>query len=191
MGMMTTALLAISAAQGASQIAGGMYAEKEASASASLQEANAARLEAQAGVIDVMKNLRAMQDDRIINIAASKTVAATAAKGIEFTGSPASILVDTMTQMEIDKAITQYNFEVEKGRVMTDASITRIGARATRAGGKAARAAGISRGMTTFGSALMLAGAKGSFDKKYVNVGGKRTLVAPDNYYLSRAARLP
>ena len=193
MGMMTTALLAISAFQGVSQIASGMYEEREASANAELQEANAARLEAQAGVVDVMKNIKAMQDDRMINIAASKTVAATASKGIEMSGSPAAILVNTRTQMEIDKAISQYNYEVEKSRYMTDASITRIGARGIRAGGRAARAAGIGRGLTTFGSALMLSGAEGSFDtnKKYVTIGGKKTLVAPDDYYLSKAARLP
>jgi hypothetical protein len=174
MGLMTTAIVGMGVATAASQIAGGYAANKEAKYNASIYHQ-------QAGMIDEQKKLQAIQDDRAIRQVMGSTTAATASKGIQFSGSPIAIMIDTRTQLEMDKAIGQYNLDVQKYGVMSqaDAELRR---------GRTTRTAGIVGGLTTLMQTGLSYAAKGFDTKKYVTVGGKRTLVAPDNYYL-RASR--
>jgi len=173
MGMMTAAILTIGVAQGVSEIAGGKYAENVAIAQSELTSVNAARLAQQAGFIEQMKQIQAARDDKAIRVTMGKTVSATVAKGIELSGSPAAIMVDTRAAMEMDKAIGQYNYDVEKRRLLTESKLTSLEAESIRAGGRAAKAAGITSGLVTMSKAALAAAASG-FDKKPLGKGTQR-----------------
>ena len=168
MGLMTTLLVGMGVATAASQIMGGIGAKKEAdyNASVAMSEAkyNASVLHQQAGMIEEQKKLQGAQDDRAIRFITGRTVSATAGKGIELSGSPMAILVDTITQMETDKLIGQYNLDVQKYGVTSQAeSVIRRGettAAQYRRSGKTARAAGYMGGLTT----LFQTAAYSSFD---------------------------
>lgn len=121
MGMMTAAIIGLGAAQVGAGIGSGISQKNEANYNASI-------FQNQAGMIDEQKKLQAMQEDRAIRKAMGTTVAATASKGIKLEGSPVAIMIDTMTQMEYDKAIGQYNLDMQKYGVMAEAeSIKRKG----------------------------------------------------------------
>jgi hypothetical protein len=104
-------------------------------------------------MIEKQKQLKAQQDDRIIRFTMGKTVAMTAAKGLELSGSPMAVMADTMTQLEMDKAISQYNFEMQKYGALSQAESTeRRGATLSgqyRRSGDTAVMAGISGGLST------------------------------------------
>jgi len=166
MGMMTSAILAMGVAQGASQMMSGHYAEVEARANAGIMDMNAKRLDVQAAIIDQQKGMQAARDDRLIRFTMGKSVATTAAKGLELSGSPLAVMIDTQTQLEMDKAIGQYNYDLEKRRVMTNADLTRVGARAMRQKGKSMYESGIAKGMGTMSKAAMQATISSGFDSK-------------------------
>ncbi len=128
---MTTVALAM----GATQVIGGMMQNKEA-------KYNASVLYQQAGMIDEQKKLQAYQDDRAIRKVMGQTVAATASKGLQMSGSPIAIMIDTRTQLEMDKAIGQYNLEVQKYGVIASAE-------AEKRRGKTAMYSGITKGLTS------------------------------------------
>jgi len=152
MGLMTTAIVGMGVATAASQIAGGYAANKEAKYNASIYHQ-------QAGMIDEQKKLQAIQDDRAIRQVMGSTTAATASKGIQFSGSPIAIMIDTRTQLEMDKAIGQYNLDVQKYGVISqaDAELRR---------GRTARTAGIVGGLTTLMQTGLSAYAVKSFGTK-------------------------
>lgn len=157
MGAMTAVMVGLGAVSAAQQIAGGFAAKNEAeyNARAITSEAayNAGVYREQAGMIEQQKQLKAQQDDRIIRFAMGKTVAMTAAKGLQLSGSPMAVLADTLTQFEMDKAIGQYNLEVQKYGVLSQAESTeRRGATLSgqyRRSGDTAMMAGITGGLTT------------------------------------------
>jgi hypothetical protein len=157
MGAMTAIMLGLGAASAIQQFSAGSQQKTEAEYNATqvTKEAqyNAGVYRQQAGMIEDQKNLQAMQDDRAIRFAAGKHVAITAAKGIELSGSAMAVLADTMTQMEMDKAIGQYNFEMQKYTALSQAeSITRKGdtvAGQYRRSGATAYTAGVTGGLTT------------------------------------------
>ena len=157
MGALTAAFLATSVIQGAGEVAGGIYAEKASRGAAELAEVNAARLKQQAGTIEIYKSLQAAADDRAMRFAMGATVATTVGKGLEMSGSPAAVMIDTLTQMEMDKAIGQYNLDIDKRRLETASEMTKIEARGIRQTGKAAKYAGYARGATTVAKGLLSA----------------------------------
>lgn len=106
--------LAMTAVSAASQ-----YSQGRAAASES--EYNAQLYEKKAEQIDVQKRIEASQYDRAIRKTASTTMAAAGKANIGPGGSTAAVLVDTLTQMEYDKAIGQYNLEVDKRFTMSTA----------------------------------------------------------------------
>jgi hypothetical protein len=114
MGAMGTVMVAMAGMQVATSIAGGIAQKRES-------DFNASILHQQAGMIEEQKKLQAMQDDRTIRAMMGRTVAATAGKGIEMSGSPIAIMIDTRTQLEFDKAIGQYNLEMQKFGIMASA----------------------------------------------------------------------
>lgn len=194
MGLMTATIFAMGAFQGVNQIATGMQQQKmisaEAEANAAIADINAARLAQQAGFVDQKKEIQAARDDRAIKMAMGATVAATASKGLRLSGSPIAIMMDTQIQLEMDKAIGQYNLDIEKTGILTESRLTSARAKSIRRMGSAragaARTAGVAGGLSTLlKSASNTLISTSSFDtRKYVNVGGKRTLVAPNDYYL-------
>lgn len=124
MGLMTVVGLAM----GAATIYQGYAANEDA-------KDNAAIKRVQAGMIDNQKQLQAAQDDRAIRFATGAIVSSAAGRGLEMSGSPMAIMIDTQTQMEMDKAIGQYNLEVQKRFTMAEAgAIERSGQRAMTAG---------------------------------------------------------
>lgn len=183
MGAMTAALVGIGALGAATSVMGGMSQKKEAfsNASAIEQESsyNAGVYRQQAGMVEQQKQLKAQQDARSIRFAAGKSTAMTAAKGLQMSGSPMAILVDTLTQLEMDKAISSYNYDVEKTALESQAvSTERRGytlASQYRSSGRNAMTAGIVGGLTTFAGSMFTASAynyKAPATKPKINTSG-------------------
>lgn len=157
MGAMTAMMVGLGVAGAATQVIGGFQQKKEAEYNAKViqNEAayNAGVYREQAGMIEQQKQLKKMQDERMIRFAMGKTVSSTAAKGLELSGSALAVMVDSMTQLQMDKAITQYNYDVEKYAVLSQAeSISRRGASMAaryRREGETAMFAGITGGLST------------------------------------------
>ena len=170
MGLMTTALIGMGVATAASQIMGGYAAKKESQYNANIFEQQANMIDSQkslqAGMIDQQKQLQAMQDDRAIRQVMGSTMAATAGKGIQFSGSPIAIMIDTRTQLEMDKAIGLYNLEMDKQIGAYNLDIQKYGvqsqASAERQRGTTAMRAGVVGGLTTL---LQTGTSLTSFDK--------------------------
>ena len=146
---------------------GGMSQKSEANRNASNIESesayNAGVYRQQAGMVEQQKQLKAAQDARTIQFVAGKTTAMTAAKGLQMSGSPMAVLVDTLTQMEMDKAISSYNYDIEKVALESKAQSTeRSGytlASQYRSKGRDAMTAGIVGGLTTFAGSMFTASA--------------------------------
>ena len=165
MGAMTAMMVGLGAVQAGTQIYGGFQQKKEAEANAKAIETqsayNAGVYREQAGMIEQQKQLKAAQDDRAMRFAAGKHTAITSAKGLQFSGSALAVLNDTMTQMQMDKAITQYNYDMEKYGVLSQAEMTLRGgtieANAYRRKGNTAMYSGIVGGLSTlYGTAAYL-----------------------------------
>ena len=166
MGAMGTVMVGLGAINAGMSIMGGFQQKKEADRNASAIEGeaayNAGVYRQQAGMVEQAKQLKQQQDARKIRFAAGKTTAVTAHKGIEMSGTPVAVMVDTLTQMEMDKAITAYNYDVEKYSLESSARATEYRgstlADSYRRQGRNAMMGGIISGLTTFaGSALFAA----------------------------------
>lgn len=157
MGAMTATMVGLGVASAGMQVWSGMQAKDEAEANAvaiqQQSEYNAGVYEQQAGMIEKQKQLKAQQDNRLIRFAAGKHTAVTAGKGLEMSGSALAVLNDTITQLEMDKAIGQYNLDVKKYGVLSQAEGERrqgatMAAQYRRKGGNALFA-GIVGGLST------------------------------------------
>lgn len=189
MGAMTAAIVGLGVAQAGTSMIGGMMQNKEAKRNASAIESesayNAGVYRQQSGMVEQQKQLKIQQDNRAIRFAAGKTTAMAAAKGIEMSGSPMAILIDTMTQMEMDKAISSYNYDVEKIALESQAQATRYKgaslADAYRRGGRDAMIGGFIGGLTTLAStAFYTAGSTykaPNAAKPSINLSGKREYI--------------
>jgi len=82
---------------------------------------NARIKEQQARMIEAQKGLEGYQYDRAMGRAGGTLRANVGASGITMSGSPMSALLDMMTQMELDKAIGQYNLEYQKRGALSEA----------------------------------------------------------------------
>jgi len=179
MGAMTAAMVGMGAISAGMQMAGGMQEQREAESNASAIQSqaayNAGVYRQQAGMVEQAKQMKAAQDARKIRFAEGRTIAMTASKGLMFSGSPAAILVDTITQMEMDKAISSYNYDVEKTYLESQARATESKgmtlASQYRSAGKNAAMNGLIGGLTTFAGSYMSASA--SMAKPKINLGTK------------------
>ena len=133
-------LLAMSAVQAVSQIGQG-YAQKEEA------NFNATLMEGKANLIGVQQDVEYGQYQRLKGQYMAKSMANIAGSGIKPTGSAMAVMLDAQTQINIDQAIGQFNFEQEK-------AYTRAGADATRRQGRQAVYSGYSNAFST-----MLSGA--------------------------------
>lgn len=128
MGLATVIGVALAGATLASSIGEKKDAEYNAQEAIAESSYNASVLYQQAGMIDEKKKLQAYQDDRNIRFVMGQTVSSAAGRGIELSGSPMAVMIDTRTQLELDKSIAQYNYDVEKYSVLSEAeSIKRSG----------------------------------------------------------------
>lgn len=178
MGAMTAAIVGLGVAGGATSMLGGIMQNQEAkrNASAIQDEAayNAGVYRQQSGMVEQQKQLKAQQDARAIRFAEGKTTAMAAAKGIEMSGSPIAILIDTVTQMELDKAITSYNYDIEKYSLESKAQATESRgatlAAQYRRGGRDAMIGGFMSGLTTLAGTATFAGMSSGVTKS-INLG--------------------
>jgi hypothetical protein len=75
---------------------------------------NAGIYNQQAQQIDVQKSIESTQYNRAIRSTRGSIIARTAGAGLTMSGSPMAVLVDNLTQLEMDKSIGQYNLEMQK-----------------------------------------------------------------------------
>lgn len=126
MGLETAAIVGIAglgALTATTQIAGGRAQAKSARRQG---EYNAQVYEQQASMIEAQKKVEETQYNRRIARLKGSIVAATAGKGLLLSGSPAALLVDAETQAEYDKAIGQYNLDVQKRYAQSGADYYRF-----------------------------------------------------------------
>jgi len=175
---MGLALAALGLAQGVMSITKGMAESTEAKYNAKIKEQ-------QAQMIGVSQELEAAQYNRQIGRAASTSIARTGKSGLAMSGSPMAVLLDTQTQMEMDKAIGQYNLEAEKRFALSEASMYKSKA-------KTAMMQGVTQGFTQILTTGLDYGMRsGWFTKPTANIVGKGTInVAPKNYYLKNTKGL-
>ena len=119
MGWAGVALQLVGGIVGAGQ---SMQAGKEAKKEA---DYNANLIEQKAGLIDVQAGIENRQYYRLKSQYAGKSITQTAKSGLEFSGSPMEVCIDTQTQIEMDRAIGQFNFAQSKRFTMEEAAATR------------------------------------------------------------------
>lgn len=102
----------------ASSMQQGAAAKKEANYNANLIEQKAQLIGVQAGIEN-------RQYERLKRKYAGKSIAMTAKSGLEFSGSPMAVFIDTQTQIEMDQAIGQFNYAQSKRFTMEEAAATR------------------------------------------------------------------
>ena len=114
-------MLALAGVQAVQQIGQGKVAQAEANYNASLKEG-------QAQMIDVSAGIQKGQDLRAMGKSLSTSMATVAGSGIRPTGSAMAAILDAQTQMQIDMAIGQFNYQQEKNYTLAEAeSIRRSG----------------------------------------------------------------
>jgi hypothetical protein len=96
----------------------GKEAKKEANYNADL-------IEQKAGLIDVQAGLENSQYERLKRRYSGQSISQTAKSGLEFSGSPMAVWIDTQTQIEMDRMIGQFNFAQEKRFTLEEAAATR------------------------------------------------------------------
>jgi len=91
-------------------------------------EHNALVYEQQAEMLKEQKKIQDTQFNRNLKSARGKIIASTAGKGLMLSGSPLAVLADTESQMQFDKAISDYNSAVETSFAKSSAAQTRYSA---------------------------------------------------------------
>ena len=153
MAFATAALVGLGALQVGTSIASGIAQKKEANYNASLAEQQAANIENQ-------KGLTAYQSNREIGQVAGSITTATAGRGLTMSGSPMAVMLDTYTQMEMDKRIQINNLETSKQSSLSQAE-------AYRRQGKTAEFSGYTNAFTSALSTGITYGImSGSFAKR-------------------------
>lgn len=103
-----------------------------------------------------------------------KTTANIAKSGITMSGSPMAVMLDTYTQMEIDKRVNQSNLDMQKYNVGIEKARTLSQAEAYRRQGKTAVFAGYTNAFTSALSAGVNYGIyTGAFNQKAPQRAGK------------------
>jgi len=121
-------LLALTAVSAVSQISQGYAQKKEAGYNADLVEQEAAN-------IDIKKNIDFGKFQRLKGQVLSTSVSNVGGSGIGLQGSAMAVMVEAQTQINIDQAIGQYNFEQDKNYKLNQSdSIRRKGSQAVRTG---------------------------------------------------------
>lgn len=106
------AMFAAVAALAGMQLYAGMQSQKDSNYNAELYNK-------QAEAVDVQKRIEAGQYDRAKNKSKSTVTARTAGSGLELSGSPMAVMIDNLTQLEMDKQVGQYNLEIQKRQALS------------------------------------------------------------------------
>lgn len=113
-------------ASGAASATSGVIAGRQQAKSISRQgEYNAQVMEQQATMVTEQKKLQDYQANRAIARARSTIISRTAGKGLGLSGSPLAILIDNESQMLLDKAVGDYNLDVQKNYATSGANYYR------------------------------------------------------------------
>ena len=120
----TTAVL-LAGAGGLSAGASIMGGNAQAKSIQKQAEYNAQVYEQQASMIQEKKKIQDYQFNRQAARARGSIIAKTAGKGFNMGGSPLAILADNESQMQFDKAIGDYNLNVEQNYALSGAANTR------------------------------------------------------------------
>jgi len=121
---------AISVAQAISGVITSIKAGEVAKAQAKY---NQAMLENKAKWIDLQKETDAEQYNRFRGRFISKSVASVGGAGLMMSGSPMAVLLDSVTQINIDKSVSQANLEQQKRFTIASAEMQGLEAKnATR-----------------------------------------------------------
>lgn len=114
-------LVTLIAASAVGQIMQGQATNQEAKYNASLIEQRAGQ---KAQLLDTQSGIERYQYARARRRLEGESYARMAKSGLMPSGSPMAVLVDSMTQLNIDEAIGQYNISVEKQFALADAKET-------------------------------------------------------------------
>lgn len=128
-------MLALSAVQAISQISQGYAKKAEANYNATIYEN-------QANTIQAQSEIEYGQYNRAKGQTMAKSVAAIGASGIGLGGSAMAAMLNAQTQIGIDQAIGQFNYQQEKNLALNNAS-------AVRRQGKTAVATGYTNAFST------------------------------------------
>jgi hypothetical protein len=107
-------------------ILGAVQSINEGRVSKAQADYNAALMEGKAQWIDLEKATEAGQYERFKGKFIGKSMASMAGAGLMPSGSPMAVLVDSLTQINIDKAIGQFNLEQQKRYDINAADMSRI-----------------------------------------------------------------
>lgn len=151
-----TALLATTVGLGAfSAVTQAKAGQQQARAVQRQGEFNAQVYEQQAQMVLEQKKINEYQYLRNRKRVAGSIVAGAAGKGFQFSGSPLAVLTDVETQLGFDKAIENYNLDVQKNYAQSGASYYRETGRQQAA---LARATGYSNAFSTVLNTAFMAG---------------------------------
>jgi hypothetical protein len=140
MGAMTAALVGLTAMSATSQYMTGQVQQAEA-------EYNARIAEEEAKMVDLQADIDYGRYQRLKGKTMAQSKAAVAGMGIEFTGSPISVIVAAQKQIGIDQIVSQFDFTTKRNALATQAA-------QERRRGKMAAYAGMTNAFST-----MLSGA--------------------------------
>jgi len=121
-GTTTAILLGVGAASAGLQVGAGNAQAKNIERQAKY---NAEIYDQQAGMIQEKKRIQDQQFNRQAARVRGSIVSRTAGKGLLLSGSPAAILADTESEMLFDKAIADYNLDVERNYAASGAGYMR------------------------------------------------------------------
>ena len=121
-----TAIAALTVGAGAfSAVSSVKAGNQQAKAISKQAEYNAQIYEQQASMIQEKQKIQDYQYARQIGRMRSSIISKTAGKGLNFSGTPLAVMADVESQMLFDKAIADYNLDVDKKFALSAASNTR------------------------------------------------------------------
>uniref|UniRef100_A0A6M3K7L0 Internal virion protein n=1 Tax=viral metagenome TaxID=1070528 RepID=A0A6M3K7L0_9ZZZZ len=149
MPVMPVAILALGAAQAGASIMSGISQNREAKYNAGLMEQQAGLLEQKKGLVDIQAGQEAYQYGRAKTKMMGTLTSRVAKSGLMLSGSPLAVMMDNLTQMQLDESIGQYNFQLEKYNIDVEKSRALSTAEAYRRQGKTALYQGYSGAFTS------------------------------------------
>lgn len=117
----TATVLAATALAGAGMTAYGQYMQGQQSAKA--EQMNKQMYEQQAEQVDRARGLENQKINRMKKAAMSRSMAVIGAKGLAPSGSPMEVMLDTATQIELDRQTMNYNADIQRSRALNAATM--------------------------------------------------------------------
>jgi hypothetical protein len=129
MGLATAAIIGLGAVSAGLSVAQGYAQSDQLKRQGQEQnrqgQYNARIYEEQAGMVGEQARIEGEQYDRAISRAFGTGMARVAGSGLNPSGSNIAKMIDTETQMQMDKAVGQYNFAVQKRYALSGANYYR------------------------------------------------------------------